>query len=84
MSGTAHETIRNIVFIPGKAEISTLPSKDLTRDNLDHSLQRLPSKGQALRWQPRSRYHLRAVAISSSISFQTNKDRNFLYFMFSE
>ena len=30
------ETIRNIVFIPGKAEISALPSKGLTKDNLDH------------------------------------------------
>ena len=36
VSRTARETIRNIVFIPGKAEISALPSKDLTKDNPDH------------------------------------------------
>ena len=36
MSCTACETIRNIVFMPCKAEIITLPSKGLTKDNLDH------------------------------------------------
>ena len=30
------ETMRNIVFIPGKAEITALPSKGLTKDNFDH------------------------------------------------
>ena len=30
-----YETIRNIVFIPGKAEISALPSKGLT-NSFDH------------------------------------------------
>ena len=36
LSCTTRETIRDIVFIPGKAEISALPSKRLTKDNLDH------------------------------------------------
>ena len=36
VSCTARETIRNIVFTPDKAEISALPSKGLTKDNLDH------------------------------------------------
>ena len=36
MSCTACETIRTIVCIPGKAEIITLPSKGLTKDNFDH------------------------------------------------
>ena len=28
--------MKNIVFIQGKAEISALPSKGLTKDNRDH------------------------------------------------
>ena len=33
VSCTARETIRNIVFVPGKAEISAFPSEGLTKDN---------------------------------------------------
>ena len=36
MSYTARETIRNIVFVPGKTEISALLSKGLAKDNPDH------------------------------------------------
>ena len=36
VSYTARETIRNIVFIPAKTEISALPSKGLTKENPDH------------------------------------------------
>ena len=37
VSCTAREAKRNIVFIPGKVEISVLPSKGLlTKDNPDH------------------------------------------------
>ena len=59
MSCTVRETIRNIVFRPGKAEISALPSKGLTKGKPDHCdcCHLLPS---------RSRYHLRTVAILGS------------------
>ena len=36
VSCTARETISNIVLLPGKAEISALQSKGLTKDNPDH------------------------------------------------